>query len=122
VENLKRGAGARESSSYSSVRQSPEAPGSLSPRDGMQKAQEGRFREAGSPADVERSGEATESHESIGSGLPWRSGKRIPAGRKTLKPRGIVTSWSSELEDAMSRTAGREWAPKGVRLCGGETL
>jgi hypothetical protein len=39
-----------------------------------------------------------------------------------LKPRGIVTSWSSELENAISGTAGREQAPKGVRLCEGVRL
>jgi len=39
-----------------------------------------------------------------------------------LEPRGIVTSRSSELEDAMSGTAGRYEAPKGVRLCAGEKL
>jgi len=33
-----------------------------------------------------------------------------------LKLRGIVTSWSSEQQDAMSKTARREAAPKGVRL------
>lgn len=53
---------------------------------------------------------------------PGRDGVRILAGSKTLKPRGIVISWSSELENAMSKTAGRDLAPKGVRLCEGERL
>jgi hypothetical protein len=47
---------------------------------------------------------------------------RISAGSKTLKLRGIVIFWSSEQQNAMSRTAGRERAPEGVRLRGGETL
>jgi hypothetical protein len=51
-----------------------------------------------------------------------RHGVRIFAVSKTLKPRGIVISWSSEQENAMSETAGRDLAPKGVRLCEGERL
>jgi len=52
----------------------------------------------------EGSGEATETQESIGPVPPsGRLGVRIPAGSKTLKPRVIVTSWSSEQQDTMFR-------------------
>jgi hypothetical protein len=68
------------------------------------------------------SGEAEETHESIGL-IPLRRERvRILAGSKPLEPRGIVTFWSSEQQDAMSETARRELAPKGVRLCEGERL
>jgi hypothetical protein len=51
-----------------------------------------------------------------------RHGVRISAGSKTLKLRGIVIFWSSEQQNAMSRTARRDLASKDVRLRGGETL
>jgi hypothetical protein len=64
-----------------------------------------------------------ETQESSGSGPPSGGrGVRILAGSKTLKLRGIVTFWSSEQQDAMSKTAGRETAPKGVRLREGVRL
>jgi hypothetical protein len=69
-------------------------------------AQEGRFREAGSAACGECSGEASEAHESIGLPQPRLSQVRISAGSKALELRGIVNSWSSEQEHAMPETAG----------------
>ena len=49
------------------------------------------------------SGEDQKAQESNGPGSPSGGrGVRILAGSKTLKLRGIVTSWSSEQQDAMS--------------------
>jgi hypothetical protein len=53
-----------------------------------------------------RSGEARKTHESIGPRLLRLAWVRISAGSKALELRGIVTSWSSEQDDAMSETAG----------------
>ena len=47
---------------------------------------------------------------------------RIRFGSKTLKPRDIVTFWSSEQQDAMPETARGYLAPEGVRLDAGEKL
>jgi hypothetical protein len=71
----------------------------------------------------ENSGEDQKAQESSGPEPPSGVfGVRILAGSKTLKLRGIVTSWSSEQQDAMSKTARREAASKGVRLREGVRL
>jgi len=44
------------------------------------------------------------AHESSGRGRPRFAAVRISAESKALKLRGIVTSWSSEQEHAMSET------------------
>jgi len=44
------------------------------------------------------------AHESSGCGRPRFAAVRISAESKALKLRGIVTSWSSEQEHAMSET------------------
>jgi hypothetical protein len=105
VENLKRVGRPREGSSYPLARQCLGAPCIRSLRDRVWEAQEGRFREAGSTACGERSGEASETHESIGLSQPRLSQVRISAGSKALELRGIVNSWSSEQEHAMPETA-----------------
>lgn len=46
-----------------------------------------------------------EAHESSGRGEPRFAAVRISAESKALELRGIVTSWSSEQEHAMSKTA-----------------
>ena len=46
-----------------------------------------------------------EAHESIGRGEPRFAAVRISAESNALELRGIVTSWSSEQEHAMSETA-----------------
>jgi hypothetical protein len=46
------------------------------------------------------------AHESSGCGEPRFAAVRISAESKALELRGIVTSWSSEQEHAMSETAG----------------
>jgi hypothetical protein len=100
----------------------PWSAGCPSFRGGAREAQEGRIREAGSPTYGKCSGEAEETHESIGP-IPLRREKvRILAVSKPLESRGIVIYWSSEQQNAMSETTRRELAPKGVRLCGGERL
>jgi hypothetical protein len=71
----------------------------------MWEAQEGRCREAGPAALGERSGEASETHESIGLLQLRLSPIRISAGSKALELRGIVNFWSSEQEHAMPETA-----------------
>ena len=45
------------------------------------------------------------AHESIGCGGPRFAAVRISAESNALELRGIVTSWSSEQEHAMSETA-----------------
>jgi hypothetical protein len=47
-----------------------------------------------------------EAHESIGPRRLRLVRVRIFAESKALELRGIVTSWSSEQDDAMSETAG----------------
>jgi hypothetical protein len=70
------------------------------------------------------SGEAIETQESIGPAPPsgWL-GVRIPTGSNTLKPRVIVTSWSSEQQDTMFRN-GRKGlgAERRTALWGGKAL
>lgn len=123
VENLKRVVVGREAGGEPTVRQGPGAPGAPSPRERAQKAQEGRIREAGSAAEGDTLWRGAEKPKRVSarSGFGRRT-VRISAGSKTLKLRGIVIFWSSEHKNAMSRTAGRERAPEGVRLRGGETL
>jgi len=72
-----------------------------------EKGREKRRRvETGKPVSGRRdddSGEDQKAQESNGPGSPSGDrGVRILAGSKTLKLRGIVTSWSSEQQDAMS--------------------
>ena len=45
------------------------------------------------------------AHESSGRGEPRFAAVRISTESKALELRGIVTSWSSEQEHAMSKTA-----------------
>jgi hypothetical protein len=72
----------------------------------VEKAQEGRVREAGLAARRERSGEAMknpgEHRPDAGFGR-WQV--RISAGSNALEPRGIVNFWFSEQEYAMPGTA-----------------
>jgi hypothetical protein len=123
VENLKRVVAGREAGGEPTVRQDPEVPGVSSPVERTQKAQEGRVREAGSTAEGDKlwRGEEKPKRVSAQSGFGRRR-VRISAGSKTLKLRGIVIFWSSEQQNAMSRTARRELALRGVRLRGGERL
>jgi hypothetical protein len=123
VENLKRVVAGREAGGDPTVRQGPGVPGAPSPAERAWKAQEGRIREAGSTAGGRKlwRGKEKPKRVSAQSGFGRRR-VRISAGSKTLKLRGIVIFWSSEQQNAMSRTARRELASKGVRLRGGERL
>jgi hypothetical protein len=49
--------------------------------------------------------ERQKAHESSGCGGPRSAAVRISTESKALELRGIVTSWSSEQEHAMSKTA-----------------
>jgi hypothetical protein len=81
-------------------------------RVGSQKAHEGMGREADPTALELCSGEALQTHESIGR-FGSRSGRiRTSAGSKALKLRGIVVFWSSEQKSAMSETARGHWRRK----------
>jgi len=74
--------------------------------------------------DGDSSGEANETQESIGLVPPsgWHR-VRIPAGSKTLKPRVIVTSWSSEQQDAMFRNGKKAvGVERRTALWGGKAL
>ena len=51
------------------------------------------------------SSERRKAHESSGRGEPRFAAVRISTESKALELRGIVTSWSSEQEHAMSKTA-----------------
>jgi hypothetical protein len=65
-----------------------------------------RGRETGSIADLWfKTPKRRKAHESSGRGRPRFAAVRISAESKALKLRGIVTSWSSEQEHAMSETA-----------------
>jgi hypothetical protein len=124
VENLKRVVFAREGGGYPFFRQSPGVPGASSLREDAQKAQEGTVWEAGPTVDGNSSGEAKETQESIGLMRPsGRLEVRIPAGSNTLKPRVIVTSWSSEQQDAMFRNGTKgAGAERRTALWGGKAL
>jgi hypothetical protein len=103
VENLKRVVVGREAVGDPTVRQGPGAPGASSLREGAQEAQEGRAREAGSRTEGDVLWRGTKSPgEYRPAPAPAGGRVRILAGSKTLKPRGIVTFWSSEQQDAMS--------------------
>jgi len=54
---------------------------------------------------VEQTSKRRKAHESIGCGRPRFAAVRISAESNALELRGIVTSWSSEQEHAMSETA-----------------
>jgi hypothetical protein len=63
---------------------------------------------AGQPVSLQTiavSSERRKAHESSGCGGPRFAAVRISAESKALELRGIVTSWSSEQEHAMSETA-----------------
>jgi hypothetical protein len=67
-----------------------------------------RRMEAGQPASLPAiavSSERRKAHESSGRGGPRFAAVRISTESKALELRGIVTSWSSEQEHAMSKTA-----------------
>lgn len=61
-----------------------------------------------------------EAQESIGPRQPRLSAVRIPAGSNTLESQFIVTSWSSELENTMSETTGRDRRRKAYGSAGGK--
>jgi hypothetical protein len=103
VENLKR-VGGIERDRRTSRSSNPRSTGGPIFRDRAAKVQGGRVREA-EPAARDWLWRGDEAQESIGP-VELRFGRRrILAGSKAPKLRGIVTFWSSEQKTAMSETA-----------------